>query len=114
MKKVLSIVLALVLVLGMFSFANAEEKSGKIVVAVYSETGAQEAWDALAAAYMTKNPGVEVVVDLKPQDSYTDWVKALFASVDTEVPEADLVYRNLAGADANNKCINFLHSYRRI
>ena len=102
MKKILSIMLALLLVLSAVSFA--EEAQSKIVVALYAEQGMQEAWDAVAEGYEALHPEVDVVVDLKPQESYTDWVKALFAS---ENPEADIVYANLAGSDRNNKTINF-------
>lgn len=105
MKKVLAMVLALVLV-GACAFAE-EDYSGTITISLYSQQGVQEAWTAVGEAYEALHPGVDVVVDLKPQDSYADWVKAMFQSYDSDVPEADIVYGNLAGSDRTDKVINF-------
>ena len=107
MKKVLALALTLMLLLGSFAFAE-EGYSGTVTISVYSSTGVEEAWTAVGEAYEALNPGVDVVVDLKPQDSYADWVKAMFQSYDDAVPEADLVYGNLAGSDRTDKVINFL------
>ncbi len=108
MKKVLALALALMMLLGSFAFAE-EDFSGTINISLYSATGVEEAWNAIAEAYEAKHPNVDVVVDLKPQDSYADWVKAMFQSYEGEdtTPEADIVYGNLAGSDRNDKVINF-------
>ena len=106
MKKVFALVLALALLVPGFAFAE-DDFSGTITISLYASTGVQEAWEAVGAAYEALHPGVDVVVDLKPSEGYENWVKAMFQSWDTEVPEADLVLINLAGSDANDKVINF-------
>ena len=106
MKKVFALVLALALLVPGFAFAE-DDFSGTITISLYASTGVQEAWEAVGAAYEALHPGVDVVVDLKPSEGYENWVKAMFQSWDTEVPEADLVFINLAGSDANDKVINF-------
>ena len=107
MKKVLALALTLMMLLGSFAFAE-EGYSGTVTISLYSATGVEEAWNAVGEAYEALNPGVDVVVDLKPQDSYADWVKAMFQSYDDALPEADLVYGNLAGSDRTDKVVNFL------
>lgn len=107
MKKVLALVLSLMMLLGTFALAEADY-SGTITISVYSSTGVDEAWAAVGKAYEALNPGVKVVVDLKPSDSYADWVKAMFQSYEDATPEADLVFGNLAGNDRTDKVINFL------
>lgn len=109
MKKVLVVLLALALALSMSSLSLAEEStlSGKVVVSVPAGTGTQEAWEAVAAKYMEYNPGVEVVVDLKPSDTYQEWGKALFASENMEEVEPDILVVNTIGSDRNGKVINF-------
>ncbi len=107
MKKVLSLALVLMMLLTSFAFAE-EGYSGTITISLYAQTGVKEAWNAVAEAYEALNPDVDVVVDLKPEDSYADWVKAMFQSYEDTTPEADIVYGNLAGTDRNDKTINFL------
>ena len=107
MKKVLSLVLALMMLLTSFAYAE-DGYSGTITISLYAQTGVKEAWTAVAEAYEAINPGVDVVVDLKPEDSYADWVKAMFQSYENTTPEADIVYGNMAGSDRNDKTINFL------
>jgi len=107
MKKVMSLVLALMMLLSTFAFAD-DGYSGTITISLYAQTGVEEAWNAVAEAYEALNPGVDVVVDLKPEDSYADWVKAMFQSYEETTPEADIVYGNMAGSDRNDKMINFL------
>lgn len=53
----------------------------------------QEAWNAVAEAYMEINPDVEVIIDNKPQDGYQEWLTAQFATSDT--PEVDIVTANM-------------------
>ncbi len=105
MKKVLALALALMMLLSAAAFA--EDFSGTVNISLYSAPGVEEAWTAVGEAYEALHPGVDVVVDLKPQSSYADWVKAMFQSYEEALPEADLVYGNLAGSDRNDKVINF-------
>ncbi len=106
MKKVLALALALMMLFSMTAFAE-EDFSGTITISLYSQVGVEEAWTAVGEAYEALHPNVDVVVDLKPQDSYADWVKSMFQSYDDALPEADLVYGNLAGSDRTDKVINF-------
>ena len=110
MKKTWTRILAMAIVammcLSCVAFAD-DDFSGTITISTYSEAGVEAAWRAIGDAYTAMHPGVEVVVDLKPEDSYPDWVKAQFASYDSTVPEADIVYGNLAGSDRTDKTINF-------
>ena len=76
-----------------------------ITVNTQSSVGAQEAWQAVADAYMEKNPNVKVVVDLKPSEGYAEWVQNIFTVDD---PTADIVNVNLAGTATTGKVINFL------
>lgn len=110
MKKVLVVLLALAMVLSMSAFAEEEALSGKVVVSVSAGQGTEEAWTAVAQKYMEYNPGVEVVIDLKPSDTYQEWGKALLASENLEEVEPDLLVTNTFGSDANNKVIN-LYDY---
>ena len=110
LSRVLAVVLALMMLLGMTSvMAEGDDFEGTITISVYSAKGVEEAWRAVGDAYQAKHPGVNVVVDLKPQDGYADWVKAQFQSYDDVLPEADIVYGNLAGSDRTDKVINYFN-----
>ena len=76
-----------------------------ITVNTQASVGAQEAWQAVADAYMEKNPNVKVVVDLKPSEGYAEWVQNIFTIDD---PTSDIVNVNLAGTASSGKVINFL------
>ncbi|WP_260867056.1 ABC transporter substrate-binding protein [Paenibacillus sp. Y412MC10] len=57
-------------------------------------------WNAVAEAYMKKNPGVKVKVDNKPAEGYKEWLTAQFAA---GVPDVDLVTNNEVGGLVNSK-----------
>ena len=104
----MGMLLALLMALGCTAaFAEGDDFSGTVTISLYSAKGVQEAWEAVGAAYTAKHPNVKVVVDLKPQDGYADWVKAAFQGYDSALPEADIVYGNLAGSDRVDKTVNF-------
>lgn len=106
--RFLGLLLALMMALGCTAaFAEGDDFSGTVTISLYSQKGVQEAWEAVGAAYTAKHPNVKVVVDLKPSDGYADWVKAAFQGYDSALPEADIVYGNLAGSDRTDKVINF-------
>lgn len=122
MKKVLSLIVCLALLVGCFAGcgggtssqsssasdsssastedsgsgdeSQAEDFSGTITINTQAGPGAEEAWKAVAEAYMEMHPNVEVVVDLKPAEGYGDWIKAMFGS---ENPATDIVNINEAG-----------------
>ena len=87
--------------------SSGEEKDfeGTITINTQAGPGADVAWQAVADAYMEKHPDVEVVIDLKPTDSYAEWIQNMFG---TENPTADIVNINLAGSSANDKSINYM------
>ena len=87
--------------------SSGEEKDfeGTITINTQAGPGADAAWQAVADAYMEKHPDVEVVIDLKPTDSYAEWIQNMFG---TENPTADIVNINLAGSSANDKSINYM------
>ena len=129
MKRILSLIVCLALVLGCFagcggessqsssqsstggssstedSSQAADELSGTITINTQAGVGAAESWQAVADAYMELHPNVEVVVDLKASESYAEWIKSMFSS---ENPTADIVNINMAGPDADGKSINFM------
>ena len=106
LRRVFALAVAALMLLGCVAFAE-EDFQGKVTISVYSAKGVEEAWNAIGEAYEAKHPGVDVVVDLKPQEGYADWVKAAFASYEETLPEADIVYGNLAGSDRTDKTVNY-------
>ncbi|MBR7040570.1 MAG: carbohydrate ABC transporter substrate-binding protein [Clostridia bacterium] len=106
-KRILALAVALMMLFGVTSAFAEDDFAGTITVSLYSAKGVEAAWNAVGKAYMEKHPNVNVVVDLKPQDGYADWVKAQFQSYDDVLPEADIVYGNLAGSDRTDKVINY-------
>ncbi|MGF7050557.1 ABC-type glycerol-3-phosphate transport system substrate-binding protein [Paenibacillus sp. DS2015] len=56
-------------------------------------------WNAVANAYMAKNPGVKVNVDNKPPDGYKEWLTAQFAAGE---PSVDIVNNNEVGGLVND------------
>lgn len=132
MKKILSLIVCLALVIGCFAgcggnnssqssspsgessqgesssneeSSTAEDFSGTITINTQAGVGATESWQAVADGYMELHPNVKVVVDLKAAESYAEWIKSMFAS---ENPTADIVNINMAGPDAANKAINYM------
>jgi len=85
--------------------------SGTVTISTQSGVGAEEAWTAVANGYMALNPGVNVVVDLKPGDGYPEWLAAMFNSAD---PVADIVNINLAHQAAAGKDINYYEYINKI
>ncbi|WP_217592096.1 ABC transporter substrate-binding protein [Cohnella sp. GbtcB17] len=67
--------------------------------------GSSAVWNAVADAYMKKNPGVKVNVDIKPADNYKEWLTAQFAA---GTPDADLVTNNeVANLLADKKFVDY-------
>lgn len=92
------------MVLALFGAAAEDTKKVEIRVNMQAGTGVAEAWAAVEAGYEALHPEVDIIIDLKPDEGYADWVKAQFSS---ENPEADLVAINLAGPAASGKSLNF-------
>lgn len=109
-KKLLSILLAMTMVIALFAGCNdnttnntdpsedasqptedqgtvEDTLSGTITIGVLARAGAQEAYEALAAAYKKHHPNVNIVIDLKANEGYGDWI----ASMDNVTnPDVDL------------------------
>ncbi|MGL1891399.1 MAG: ABC transporter substrate-binding protein [Spirochaetaceae bacterium] len=81
------------------------ELEGTITVNMPSKLGAKEAWQAVADSYMERHPKVNVIVELKPEEGYGDWVKTQFSDSN---PSADLIGINYAHAYKGDKAINFM------
>lgn len=60
---------------------------------------------------MEKQPNVDVVVDLKPSDSYGEWIQNMFG---TDNPTSDIVNINMAGSAANDKAVNYMEYAEQI
>lgn len=85
-----------------------ESENKTITVSVQTGQGTEAGWTAVAEAYMDLHPDVNVVVDLKPEDGYDQWVQNVFNTNDTTT--VDIVNINLATAAAMGKEIDF-HEY---
>jgi raffinose/stachyose/melibiose transport system substrate-binding protein len=70
--------------------AVAATRSGVITIALQSND--TQTYQALADAYHTKNPGVEVKLELKPSDGYQEFLRAQFAG---GTPEVSIVNGNV-------------------
>ena len=106
-RRIMALVLALMMLLGVASAVAEDDFAGTVTISVQSKKGVEEAWKAVGEAYMAKHPGVKVVVDLKPEEGYAEWVKAQFQNYEDALPEADIVAGNLAGGDRVDKTINY-------
>ncbi|MEN6315092.1 MAG: ABC transporter substrate-binding protein [Clostridiaceae bacterium] len=82
-----------------------KELEGTINVNTSAGVAEVEAWQAVADGYMALNPKVKVVIDLKPQDGYGDWLKNMLGTAN---PTADIVNINQAGLAATGKQVNFM------
>ena len=76
-----------------------------ITVSMTAKTGVQEGWDAVAAAYMDLHPDVKVVVDLKAEEGYDQWLNNVFATSDTTA--VDIVAINYGGGSETGKHIDW-------
>ncbi|WP_195975538.1 ABC transporter substrate-binding protein [Hydrogeniiclostridium mannosilyticum] len=93
------------------SATEATQYEGTITINTQAGPGAEAAWKAVAEAYMEKQPNVDVVVDLKPSDSYGEWIQNMFG---TDNPTSDIVNINMAGSAANDKAINYMEYVEQI
>jgi ABC-type glycerol-3-phosphate transport system substrate-binding protein len=84
---------------------SASAANRTITINTGASTGAEAGWQAVAQTYMKLHPDVTVVVDLKPDEGYGDWVQNIFTTAN---PTADIIGINMAGATAAGKAINFL------
>ncbi|MFD0670880.1 ABC transporter substrate-binding protein [Cohnella sp. GCM10027633] len=82
---------------------SAPSLSGNIKISL--PNASSSVWNAVAQAYMAKNPGVKVTVDNKPAEGYKEWLTAQFAS---GTPEVDLVVNNeVANLMSDKKFVDY-------
>ena len=103
--KSLSLLLAVMMLLAMLPGAALAEDKITITVNTQANLGSDEAWKAVADAYMAIHPEVEIVIDLKPAEGYGEWLQNVYQ---TENPNTDIININLAGAIAVGNSINWL------
>ncbi len=104
-KRVMAVLLSAAMAVQPWALVQAADDGGDktITVSTISKTGWQEGWDAVANAYMELHPDVKVVVDLKPEDGYDQWLGNVLASTDTT--EVDIVNINYGGGAQTDKDI---------
>jgi len=106
MKKLLSLLLAALMLLSCTAALADDEAdfSGTIVIALESDTGIQEAWEAVAASYEAIHPGVDVVIALQPSENYATWIQA---AIESDTMDFDLFHGNYVHAGRKGKTINY-------
>jgi ABC-type glycerol-3-phosphate transport system substrate-binding protein len=77
---------------------GAGELSGTIVISFQGND--TQTWQAMADAYVARNPNVEVRVELKPPEGYQEFIRAQFAA---GTPEVSLVNANVVADLLNAK-----------
>lgn len=77
----------------------------KITISTQMSEAAEAGWKAVADGYKKHHPEAEVVVDLKPGDSYSDWVKGIAA--DYMSSEVDIVAINLVNERTSDMVVNW-------
>jgi len=88
---------------------QASKLSGKIIISL--PNASSTVWNAVADAYMKKNPDVTVKVDHKPADGYTEWLTAQFAAGQ---PDVDLVANNsVAALQSGGKFMDYLPYFEK-
>ena len=105
MRKLIALSLAVLMLLGGISaWAEEDTLSGSIVIALENDTGIQEAWEAVEAAYEAIHPGVDIVVALQPHENYATWIQA---AIESDNIDFDLFHGNYVAGGRKNKTINY-------
>lgn len=124
LKKILALVLVLAMAISVVACSKTETTPADSSSAVESTTeetteatpytitistqtgdGVQEGYEALAAAYNKYHPEATIVIDLKPGDGYSDWVKTVAA--DYQTTDVDLVAINLVSERQDGMSIDW-------
>ena len=128
LKKILALLLVLALAVGMVACAKseapveeskpAEESKTEevkeeepeaepytITISVQESPASKAGWEAVAAGYEALNPNADVVVDLKPDEGYSDWVKTIGADYMNNT--VDIVSINLVSDRKEGQTINW-------
>lgn len=105
LKKVTTLLLALLMVLGVCATAGAEGEPFTITISTGAGKGAAEAWQAVAEGYKQYHPEANIVIDLKPGEGYGDWVQTVTADYLNQT--VDIVNINQAANRKKNSVINW-------
>jgi len=84
----------------------ARELKGAINISLPNQSSS--VWNAVANAYMAKNPGVKVTVDNKPLEGYKEWLTAQFAA---GTPQVDMVVNNEVSSLVNERKFMDYYAY---
>lgn len=82
-----------------------KELSGKIVVSLQTSEAAQAGWEAVEKAYEELHPQVDVVVDLKSDEGYDQWLANVWSNNTTT--DVDIVAINLSGGANKDKDVKW-------
>ena len=87
-KKFWSMILAIVMLASVFAMSGiAEELSGTITISTLARPGSVQGWTEVIKAYTEMHPNVNIVLDLKPEDGYAEWITNITR---TENPVPDI------------------------
>jgi ABC-type glycerol-3-phosphate transport system substrate-binding protein len=76
-----------------------------ITINTIAGVGQEAGWKAIADAYKKHHPEVNIVIDLKPNEGYRDWVINLF---NVSNPTADIINVNWSKPQSYGKSIDFV------
>jgi ABC-type glycerol-3-phosphate transport system substrate-binding protein len=83
----------------------AQPSNRTITINTQAGVGSEAAWKAVAEGYKKHHPEVNIVIDLKPNEGYSEWLQTMFATAN---PAMDIVNINLAWQASAGKSINWL------
>lgn len=83
---------------------NEEKDSNRIVISTITGTGISQAFEAVKQGYETINPDIEVVVELKPANGYSQW---LAGEMGSDAPVPDIVDVSTMAASSRGKTVNY-------
>ena len=89
MKKILSLVLAIAMLLTMVSFASAEDV---VLTFAFWDTNQEPGMKAVAQAFMDKNPGVKIETQVTPWGEY--WTKLEASAMGGAMPDVFWMHSN--------------------
>lgn len=106
-KKIIAWIVAAVLVLtggglGLYFGLRSPEAKPKIVISTVTGTGIPQGLEAVRQKYNEYHPEVEVVIELKPANGYSEWLSSEFSN-----PVADIVDISTAAANARSKVADY-------
>ena len=88
-KKLWSMLLIVAMLMSAFAMTVVAEDdlSGTITICMQARPGSEHGWNAVIEAYTAIHPNVKVVLDLKPEEGYSEWIANITR---TENPAVDI------------------------